>query len=64
MLNRFIYDYIYQNKIIILIYMGYKQKLRKIKKEELKKYEEKKKILSEWVVVDSNIIKPKSRIAF
>jgi hypothetical protein len=44
--------------------MGYKQKLRKIKKEELKKYEEKKKILSEWVVVDSNIIKPKSRIAF
>jgi hypothetical protein len=64
MLNRFIYDYIYQNKIIILIYMGYKQKLRKIKKEELKKYEEKKKILSEWVVVDSNIIKPKSRVAF
>ncbi len=64
MLNRFIYDYIYQNKIIILIYMGYKQKLRKIKKEELKKYEEKKKILSEWVIVDSNIIKPKSRIAF
>jgi phage regulator Rha-like protein len=64
MLNRFIYDYIYQNKIIILIYMGYKQKIRKIKKDQIKKYEEKKKILSEWVVVDRNVIKSKSRVLF
>lgn len=64
MLNRFIYDYIYKNKIATIIYMGYKQRIRKIKKNEIKKHEEKRKLLTEWVVVEANAIKTKSRVPF
>ena len=69
MLNRFIYDYIYQNKNIILIYMGYKQKMRKIKQAQLlrnlkiMREAEEKRILDEWVVIKNNVIKSESRIA-
>jgi hypothetical protein len=71
MIRRFIYDYIIQNKSITIIYMGYKQRMRKIKKEELrknakiieqKKEEEKK--LKEWILVDTNGIKSMSRVTF
>ena len=64
MLNRFIYDYIYKNKIATIIYMGYKQRIRKIKKNEIKKHEEKRKLLTECVVVEANAIKTKSRGPF
>ena len=71
MIRRFIYDYIIQNKSITIIYMGYKQRMRKIKKEELrknaiiieKKKEEEKK-LKEWVLIDTNGIKSMSRVTF
>lgn len=41
--------------------MGYKQKIKKFKKRELR---EKKRILQEWVLVDRDSIKPISCIKF
>ena len=55
MLSRFIYDYIYKNKYITIIYMGYKQKLRERRKKILAD-EQKKKLLNEWVLIDANNI--------
>ena len=64
MLSRYIYFYIYQNKSILFVYMGYKQRQRRIKKiiEEKKKIE--KKLLDEWVLIDANSVKPASAITF
>ena len=55
MLSRFIYDYIYKNKYLTIIYMGYKQKLRERRKKILAD-EQKKKLLNEWVLIDANNI--------
>ena len=55
MLSRFIYDYIYKNKYLTIIYMGYKQKLRGRRKKILAD-EQKKKLLNEWVLIDANNI--------
>ena len=55
MLSRFMYDYIYKNKYLTLIYMGYKQKLREQRKKLLLE-EQKKKLLKEWVLIDSNVV--------
>ena len=55
MLSRFIYDFIYKNKYLTIIYMGYKQKLRERKKKILVE-EQKKKLLNEWVLIDANHI--------
>ena len=55
MLSRFIYDYIYKNKYLTFIYMGYKQKLRERRKKILAD-EQKKKLLNEWVLIDANNI--------
>lgn len=60
MLSRYIYYYIYQNKFILFVYMGYKQRQRRIKKL----LEEKKKILKEWVLIDADSVKPASTITF
>lgn len=64
MLSRYIYFYIYQNKFILFVYMGYKQRQRRIKKiiEEKKKIE--KKLLEEWVLIDANSVKPAGTITF
>ena len=62
MLSRFIYDYIYKNKYLTIIYMGYKQKLRERRKKILAD-EQKKKLLNEWVLIDANNISAASRPA-
>ena len=71
MIRRYIYDYIIQNKTITIIYMGYKQRMRKIKKNEIKKQSkineekrEEEKRLKEWIVIDANGIKSTSRVSF
>ena len=60
MLSRFIYDYIYKNKYITIIYMGYKQKLRERRKKILAE-EQKKKLLNEWVLIDANVVNSVAR---
>lgn len=70
MINRMIYDYIYKNKYFTFIYMGYKNKMRKIKAAQIKKnlqiiqeQKEKEKLLNDWVIINNNIVKPVSRVA-
>jgi len=60
MLSRFIYDYIYKNKYLTIIYMGYKQKLRERRKKILAE-EQKKKLLNEWVLIDANVVNSVAR---
>tara|TARA_Y100000361_G_scaffold76521_1_gene67732 strand:- start:1962 stop:2159 length:198 start_codon:yes stop_codon:yes gene_type:complete len=60
MLSRFIYDYIYKNKYITIIYMGYKQKLRE-RRKKAEAEEQRKKLLNEWVLIDNNVVKSVAR---
>ena len=55
MLSRFIYDYIYKNKYLTNIYMGYKQKLRE-RRKKTEAEEQRKKLLNEWVLIDANAV--------
>ena len=55
MLSRFIYDYIYKNKYLTIIYMGYKQKLRE-RRKKTEAEEQRKKLLNEWVLIDANAV--------
>ena len=55
MLSRFIYDYIYKNKYLTNIYMGYKQKLRE-RRKKTEAEELRKKLLNEWVLIDANAV--------
>lgn len=52
--------HIYKNKYLTIIYMGYKQKLRERRKKILQE-ESKKKILSEWVLIDANVVNSVAR---